>query len=313
MSYLMLPNHSPVRPNPGDHLVGAEQDPVPVADLAHALEVAGRRHERAARVLHRLEDHHRDGLRPCLLDRLGQVGEKKLGELLLRLRGRPVVAVRVANVDHVRDERLERRAQRGDPVDRERAHRRAVVRGAARDRLPPALAVRHVVLARELPRGLDGLRAAGDEERAVDVLGRELGQALRELDRARVRIRPVRVERQLAHLSERRLADLLAVGVTDVDGEEAGERVEVPLAVVVPQVAVLAAHDDRRLVAVHTREVQPEMVARRGAEVGHGHRPSIRRFPDCGLAQLLTPWSSTRCGRTRAITRSTGVWKSLPS
>ena len=40
-----------------DDLVGDEQDAVLVADLAHALEVALRRGEAAAGVLHRLEDH----------------------------------------------------------------------------------------------------------------------------------------------------------------------------------------------------------------------------------------------------------------
>ena len=72
------------------------------------------------------------------------------------------------------------------------------------------------------------------------------------------------------------MADLLAVGVADVHGEEPGEGVQVLLAPVVPEVAVLAAHDHGRLVAVHTREVEPEMVARRGAEIGHRHGASIR-------------------------------------
>jgi hypothetical protein len=94
---------------------------------------------------------------------------------------------------------------------------------------------------------------------------------VRELDRARVRVRPVRVERQLAHLLERGPADLVAVRVADVDGEEACERVEVPLPLVVPEVAALAANDHRRLVAVHPREVQPEVVACLRAQVGGGH------------------------------------------
>ena len=42
-------NQWPEPAEAGDHLVEAEQDAVPVAQLAHALEVAGRRHERAAR------------------------------------------------------------------------------------------------------------------------------------------------------------------------------------------------------------------------------------------------------------------------
>ena len=82
-----------------DHLVGAEQDAVAVADLADALEVPGRRRERAARVLHRLHDHHGHGLRPGLLDRRVEVLEQHGGELLLGLPVRTVVAVRVADVE----------------------------------------------------------------------------------------------------------------------------------------------------------------------------------------------------------------------
>jgi hypothetical protein len=49
MSYFSLANQAPSAAEAGDHLVGAEQDPVAVADLAHALEVAGRRRERTRR------------------------------------------------------------------------------------------------------------------------------------------------------------------------------------------------------------------------------------------------------------------------
>ena len=72
----------------------------------------------------------------------------------------------------------------------------------------PALAARRVVLARELPRRLHRFGAAGAEEDAVQISRRERRDLRGELDRARVRVRPVRVEGQLAHLLERRLADL---------------------------------------------------------------------------------------------------------
>ena len=58
----------------GDHLVGREQDVVAVADLAHALQVALRRREGAARVLHRLHVHE--------ADRLGAHGDDRLLELV---------------------------------------------------------------------------------------------------------------------------------------------------------------------------------------------------------------------------------------
>ena len=68
MSYFSEPNQLPSRPKPGDHLVGAEQDPVLVADRADTFEVALRRRERAAGVLDRLHDHHRDCARARLFD-----------------------------------------------------------------------------------------------------------------------------------------------------------------------------------------------------------------------------------------------------
>jgi hypothetical protein len=117
------------------------------------------------------DDHHRDRARSCLLDRRLEVLEQEAGEVLLALVRRAVVAVRVGDVEHVRDERLERRAEIGAAVDRERAHRGAVVGDAPRDRLPASLAARRVVLPGELPGRLDGLRAARHEEHAVQVAG----------------------------------------------------------------------------------------------------------------------------------------------
>ena len=193
---------------------------------------------------------------------------------------RAVVAVRVADVDDVGDERLEGGAERGDAVDRERAEGGAVVGEPAGDGLPAALAAGGVVAARELPGGLDRLGAAGDEEDAVQVAGGERGDLGGELDRAGVRVAPVRVEGQLAHLLVRGAADLVAVGVADLHREQAGERVEVAVALVVLEVAALAADDDRRLVAAHAREVQPEVVLGEPAEVfGGGHGGTLADCP----------------------------------
>ena len=152
-----------------------------------------------------------------------------------------------------------------------------MVRDVAGDRLvalPRREAVSRLVeLARELPRRLDGLATTRAEENPVEVAGGEGRDFRGELDRTRVRVRPVRVEGQLPHLLERRLADLLAEAVADVDGEEPRERVEVPLAVDVLEVAAVAADDDRRsLAAAHVREVEPEVVVREAPEVVGGRR-----------------------------------------
>src|SRR6185312_13229401 len=109
----------------------------------------------------------------------------------------------------------------------------------------------------------------------------------RELDRARVGVRPVRVEGQLAHLRRRRLADLVAIRVADLHREQPGERVEVALAVRILEIAAFAADDDRHLavsVAAHPREVEPEVVAYRLLQLGRregrrdgGHAASFER------------------------------------
>ena len=255
-----------MRPKPGDHLVEAQQDAVAVAQLAHALEVAGGRHERAARVLDRLDDHHRDRARAGLLDRGLEVVEQEAGEVLLGLVRRAVEAVRVGHVDHVRHKRLERDAQVGAAVDRQRAHGGAVVGDPPRDRLPAPLAARGVVLARQLPGRLHGLRAARHEEHAIQVARGELGDGVRKLHRPRVRKRPVDGEGQLAHLRRGRLAHLLAEAVAGVHAEQPGQRVEVALAVRVLQVAAVAADDHRDFVGLpHPSEVEPEMI-----QGGHG-------------------------------------------
>ncbi len=219
----------------------------------------------------------------------------------------PVVAVRVVDVTHLGDERLEHRPERGDAVDRERAHGRAVVGDMAGDRLVAVrrrggrrrrsrrgrararpLAARSrfsprasVVLPGQLPGGLDRLRPARDEEDAVQVARRERRHLGRQLDRLRVGVRPVRVEGQLAHLRERRLADLLAVAVADVDREQPGQRVEVPLPVRVLQVAAVAPHDDGHVVAgavaPHAGEVHPQVVSRELLQVGACGRHAGRR------------------------------------
>jgi hypothetical protein len=258
-----------------DDLVGAEEDVVPVAELAHPAPVAGRRRERTPGVLHRLHDHHRNRARPGRVDRVLELLEEQGGELLLGLLLGPVVAVRVPNVVDPRHERLERVPESRDPVDRQGSHRRAVVGDVARDCLPPPLRLPSsgVVLARELPGRLDRLRAARAEEDAVEVARRDLRHLRRELDRARMRVRPVRVEGQLLHLVVSRPPDLVAERVADVDGEETGERVEVALAVRVLQVAAVPPDDDRNLafeVPGHAGEVEPEMIASLLLEV-RGH------------------------------------------
>src|SRR5512132_485760 len=75
-------------------------------------------------------------------------------------------------------------------------------------------------------------------------------------------IAPHRDEVELANLGGHRVAEL-GPAVAGVDAEERREAVEVAVAVVVPDVAALAAHDDRDFVLraerTHPGEVHPEI------------------------------------------------------
>ena len=90
----------------------------------------------------------------------------------------------------------------------------------------------------ELEGGLDGLAAARGEEDPVEVAGRVVGQPVGQLDGGGVRVRPEREERELLGLLRRDLREPLAP-VAGVDDEEAGEAVEVLLALGVPDVVTL--------------------------------------------------------------------------
>src|SRR5262249_24694543 len=112
----------------------------------------------------------------------------------------------------------------------------------------------------------------------VEVGGGEAGDLGGELDRARVGVAPVGVEGELLHLLVRPTADLVAVRVADLDGEEAREPVEVAAALIVLQVAAVTPDDDRRLVSGHPREREPGVLLRERAEVGlSGHARIVDR------------------------------------
>ena len=149
-----------------DHLVGDEQDAVAVADLADPLEVARRRGEAAAGVLHRLQEHGGDRRRVLgqdgLLDGVGGPAAEGV-HVVLEVRGPVEVGVR--DLEGARHQRLERRADLGHAGDRQGAHGGAVVGDVPADHLVAlGLADELEVLAGQLPRRLDRLGAAGGEE-----------------------------------------------------------------------------------------------------------------------------------------------------
>jgi hypothetical protein len=99
------------------------------------------------------------------------------------------------------------------------------------------------------------------EEHPVQVTGGQRRDPRGQLDRRRMRVGPVGVEAQLLGLVGARLGDVRP-SVADVHAEQRRQPVQIPLAVLVPDVAALPADDDRDLgvlVGRHPGEVHPQV------------------------------------------------------
>jgi len=293
-------------PEAGDHLVGHQRDAVLVAQRAQARPVALGRDQAAAGVLDRLGDQHRHRLGARGLDRALGLVEQPRRERGLVARVGITEGVRVGD-PHDRDRRRAERLLVGRHAgERERAERDAVVGDLARDRLRALrLALGQIVLAHDLPGGLDRLRAAVGEEHAVEVAGRALGQRRGELDRRRMRGRPVGVERERRQLRGSDRRHLLAERVADLAAEQRRQAVEVAVALGVEHVATLAALEhEQRLgvgpegpVAGEMEEQVPvsRLLQRLGPDgVGNGH--ARHAPPRCAAPQ----WAKRRVSAVRA-------------
>jgi len=149
---------------------------------------------------------------------------------------------------------------RGSPVIAQCALGGAVVGDRSRNHFVfPGFTGELEILLGHLPCGLDRLGAAAGEEHPIQVARGIARQAFGELDRGRGGISPEREERQSAGLPGRDLRQL-GTAMTDLHGEQPGQRVEVALAAVVEDGDALAARDDRRReVRAVASEVQPEV------------------------------------------------------
>ena len=140
-----------------DDLVGDQQHAVAIADLPHPLEVARRRGEAAAGVLHGLEVHGRDRVRTLPEDgplyfvrRPPAEGNLVIGE------DRGPVEVRVGHLDGAAHQGFEGGLEVRDPGDRQGAHGRPVVGDVTADDLGALrLAGDPEVLPDQLPGGFD--------------------------------------------------------------------------------------------------------------------------------------------------------------
>ena len=233
------------------HLVENEQNAVPVADLAHAAEVAGHGRDRAERGSdHRFGHEGDDVVAAELLDLgLELFGETRRIGLRRLIDAAIAIFIDRRDVMRLEQERRELRPLFFATTDRQRAQRDAVIALTPRDDFSPLrLAPFDEILARELERGLDRLRAAADVEHMPDA-GRSMrdeivGQLLGDLrgEEARVRVsKPVElvvhggqhVRMRVAETRHRgaggRVDVLLAVGIADQHALPArGDGIEVP-------------------------------------------------------------------------------------
>src|SRR5262249_11302579 len=149
------------------HLVEDEQDAMAAADLAHAPEIAGHRWDRAhGGADHGLGHESDDVFAPERIDLCFELLAEPFAVGLRRLVG-AALEVFISRRD------LMRLVRQGSDLfalplaapDRQRAERDAMIALPSRDDvLPLRLPAFDEILARELERGLDGLRAAADEK-----------------------------------------------------------------------------------------------------------------------------------------------------
>jgi hypothetical protein len=218
----------------GDHLVGDEQEAVAVGECPEAGPVALGRGDAAAAVLHRFGDQHGDRLRALGEDRGLQLAQQVGGEGgVVRQLPCQTEAVGVGHEPGLDRGRAVGLLQAGVVGERQGADGQAVVGAAAGDRLGAArVAAQGVVLAGDLPGGLDGFGAAAGEEGVLDVDGRDPGQAFGEFDGGRVcGGGPQRAEAEFAELPVGGLGELGRVGVAELAAVQAGEAVDVASAV----------------------------------------------------------------------------------
>ncbi len=246
------PEPRPEAAEGADHGVGDEQDPVLLAQVGDALDVALGRRVDAAGADHGLAEERRDALRADAQD----LGLQRRQRVVLHGGG-------------VRDQRAPVGRVRLDPADRRAERVRPVVAVRAADdvdalRLPGD----DPVPARDLRRRVDRVAAARGEEDLGVVHRGERGQPCGQLVGGRVaEVAERRVGRQAVHLGRDR-AGHVGAAVPQVRVPQAGRPVEIAAPLRVEDVHPLAAldHELRVRDGAHVGERVPE-----GGGPGAGH------------------------------------------
>ena len=264
----------------GDDLVEDQQDAVPVADLAQALQVALRRDQHARRAGHRLDDHRRDRRRVMQRDQALQVvGQFRAMRRQADAEGIAGDVVGVAQVVDARQQRPEHLAVGDHAAHRHAAEVDAVITALAADEAGAlAFAAGAVVGQRDLQRRLHRLRAGVGEEHLVHALGRDAGQPRGEFEGLGMAHLEGGSEVQLRRLFLDRPHDARPV-VACVHAPQAGDAVQDLAPLVVGEVhAVRARQQARRLLELPVGgERHPVGVEVGTGGGGHGGAPGAAR------------------------------------
>src|SRR5256885_5820690 len=275
-------------------LIEDEHDAVAVTDFAHGLQVAVGRHDDAVCSRDRLQDEGSYLIGALILDDLLEMrGALAYGACTtIRMsRGTPV-AIRVERSNYARDSGLHEPATAVARY-RHRTRCRSVIGAIASDDLVPT-----GVPARKLDRILDRFSAAVGEEALAEVARGHLREEPRKLAALVVRHRRADVAEGVCLLLDR-LDDLWML-VTDVCVDRLGAKVEVPLSVVIPEVAASRSRDCERVaLRLHRPRVQyissvvpADLLAR--AQVGVN---SCHQAPTKSLGPIEILYIRSRCAK----------------
>ncbi len=183
-SFLLAGMQSAGTAHAAHHLVENEQDAVPVADLAHALEISGYRSHSAKRRAHDcFGNEGKNGFRAEFLD-LGLKLLRQAFAVSLRCFISVAIAIFVTGryVKGLDQKRSELLAPPFIAADGQRAKRVAVIALLSRDKmLPFRLTLLDEILPRKLERRLDRFRTAADKIDLTDTLWCVSDQIVRQL------------------------------------------------------------------------------------------------------------------------------------
>jgi hypothetical protein len=220
----------------GDDFVGNEQDVELAARIAHRLEPALRRHDHAARALHRLAEECGYAFGAKRFDLRTQCGDRRVDHRLRIVAHLAAIQIRRRNVMLVRQRHIEvlmKRAQCGQA----RAHRRrTVIAALQRNELLLLRAARRVVVVRDVADcGIHRIRAAQREVHVTQRVRRQFDELFGEPDgRFAAEVEIAGRIGQAAHLLGRYPYDAF-VTVAGIHAPEAREGIEQFVAVDIAQ------------------------------------------------------------------------------